>query len=43
VTKAANLILEKGFLERELTSNHVLKKPVSAVIQEMPKLTEIKS
>merc|ERR1711971_37643 len=35
VTRAANLILEKGFLERELTLNHVLKKPVSAVIQEM--------
>ena len=44
VTKAANLILEKGFLQRELTSNHVLKRPVSnVVIQEMPKLTEINS
>ena len=43
VTKSANLILDKGFLERELTSNHVLRKPVSAVIQEMPKLTEINS
>ena len=43
VTKAANLILERGFLERELLSNHILKKPVSAVIQEMPKLTEINS
>lgn len=42
VTKAANLIFEKGFLQRELNSTlFQVNKPASAVIQEMPKLTEI--
>ena len=42
VTKATKLILETNFLQRELKSKTFFKPP-SAVIHEMPKLTEIKS
>ena len=41
ISKAANLILERDFLNRELHSGSVVKPP-SAVIQQLPKLTEIK-
>lgn len=42
VTKAADLVFAKDFLKRELDSTlFQVNKPPSAVIQEMPKLTEI--